>query len=552
MLLTLFVTIFSIFCSKASAQPGASWTEEEALIVKAKLYAIFQQSLKVSNEYLSLHPELGIKEWPETATRPNAPKFLRLGFHQCLKFSDGTGGCNGCLNNHGMGLENRHQCVDEDGVDNTKYGQDPNTNMLKTNNAGLEHTADILEEIFINKDFPSTAVALEESLADSGKSRADLWTFASTVAVEWGVDRNNNGCDGSDTFGDLTKGCKHLRAKEADCKIEGKESLKFLTGRSDCASEAGLKSWETTKEEHHPSPHGNGVMTADFFKQDFGLTGREGAALLLGAHSFGTFNYVVSQYKYDWTRKQSSMLNNQVIRHVAMKPQYFHECRDEDPFVGDYLGQPAVTRWKVVAHQCATGMGPFQWFHQYYRCPASNSCSGLRPNETVTTRTPLHEYPSLSNFDNENPKDVLMNRAEPNTPDRCCDDLPSGQYCKENCVKRIQNDETALSVDVGYYLDFEIDPVTGRPDGCDCFSDAYRYPNWTNSKVVDCPKQKYAPEGEKLHKIIDEFADNQNKWIKEFLSALDKMSKNGNENLVEGPTTWYGARCNSIKVAGKG
>ena len=106
-----------------------------------------------------------------------------------------------------------------------------------------------------------------------------------------------------------------MRAKEADCKIEGKESLKFLTGRSDCASEAGLKSWETTKEEHHPSPHGNGVMTADFFKQDFGLDGREGAALLLGAHSFGTFNYVVSQYKYDWTRKQSSMLNNQVIRY---------------------------------------------------------------------------------------------------------------------------------------------------------------------------------------------------------------------------------------------
>lgn len=92
----------------------------------------------------------------------------------------------------------------------------------------------------------------------------------------------------------------------------------------------------------------------------------------------------------------------------------------------------------------------------FCRCPASNSCSGLRPNETVTTRTPLHEYPSLSNFDNENPKDVLMNRAEPNTPDRCCDDLPSGQYCKENCVKRIQNDETALSVDVGYYLDFQV------------------------------------------------------------------------------------------------
>ena len=37
----------------------------------------------------------------------------RLGFHQCLKFSDGSGGCNGCLNNHGMGLENRHNCTDD-------------------------------------------------------------------------------------------------------------------------------------------------------------------------------------------------------------------------------------------------------------------------------------------------------------------------------------------------------------------------------------------------------------------------------------------------------
>ena len=32
---------------------------------------------------------------------------------------------------------------------------------------------------------------LPVSLAASGKSRADLWSFASSVAVEWGLDRNN-------------------------------------------------------------------------------------------------------------------------------------------------------------------------------------------------------------------------------------------------------------------------------------------------------------------------------------------------------------------------
>ena len=55
-------------------------------------------------------------------------------------------------------------------------------------------------------------------------------------------------------------------------------------------------------------------MTADFFKNDFGLTARESAALLLGAHSFGTFNQQISQFKYDWTKNQASMLNNQLFR----------------------------------------------------------------------------------------------------------------------------------------------------------------------------------------------------------------------------------------------
>ena len=98
------------------------------------------------------------------------------------------------------------------------------------------------------------------SLKASGKSRADLWTFASAVALERGIDQNNLACDGIAPY------LYHLRATEPDCKIAGKENIRFLTGRSDCAAEAGLRGWETTKEESHPNPHGNGVMTADFFR----------------------------------------------------------------------------------------------------------------------------------------------------------------------------------------------------------------------------------------------------------------------------------------------
>ena len=73
-----------------------------------------------------------------------------------------------------------------------------------------------------------------------------------------------------------------------------------------------------------------------------------------------------------------------------MRPQYFVQCPDQYQaywhLVGDHLGQPSETRWKVVAAKCSAGMGPFQWFHQYYRCPATNTCSGLTPDQAVSSR----------------------------------------------------------------------------------------------------------------------------------------------------------------------
>ena len=91
----------------------------------------------------------------------------------------------------------------------------------------MEYTADVLEEIYYNPTFPrytalhchvpretcdrvsSHAPVLPVSLADSGKSRADLWSFAASVAVEWGVDRNNHGCEGNDTIGEVVSAVAH-------------------------------------------------------------------------------------------------------------------------------------------------------------------------------------------------------------------------------------------------------------------------------------------------------------------------------------------------------
>ena len=41
-----------------------------------------------------------------------------------------------------------------------------------------------------------------------------------------------------------------------------------------------------------------------------------------------------------------------------------------------------------------------------------------------------------------------------------------------------------------------------------------RQADWKQSAVVDCSKNSYAPEGEPLHEIVDDFADNPNTWFK--------------------------------------
>ena len=39
---------------------------------------------------------------------------------------------------------------------------------------------------------------------------------------------------------------------------------------------------------------------------------------------------------------------------------------------------------------------------------------------------------------------------------------------------------------------------------------------------IDCPLQTYAPEGEPLHSIVEEFADDQNAWLRDFLPVLEQ------------------------------
>ena len=229
----------------------------------------------------------------------------------------------------------------------------------------------------------------------------------------------------------------------------------FRTGRVDCQPEVGLKdAWETSEHEVHPNVASNGVTTADFFKEHFDLTGREGAALLVGAHSFGKFNVKNSLFKYSWTRQQAEFLNNQMFRHLAMRPQYMVQVEKGQTYlIGDHLGQPAENRWLVRGNKFTPSGGPYQWGHWYLRCPYTNKCAKMAPEKALSARNTTTAYPDYPKAAYGPGKD----RAEPDTPDGCCKGFKKGEgRCNPECQRYIVNDETALSADTGYYFAFNV------------------------------------------------------------------------------------------------
>ena len=68
---------------------------------------------------------------------------------------------------------------------------------VRTDNNDMSRTVFWLEKIYITRDWPFSynGPRPQESLLDTGKSRADLWAFAAWVALERSVERANHACD---------------------------------------------------------------------------------------------------------------------------------------------------------------------------------------------------------------------------------------------------------------------------------------------------------------------------------------------------------------------
>ena len=349
--------------------------------------------------------------------------------------------------------------------------------------------------------------------------RADLWAYAAKVAVEYSIEQNNYQCgdqpedwDQDNSLVGRVKDC--LRNKgEDDCEVKTSREIQFQSGRADCVSEyEGVwEQYKTDKHEKHPNQNGNGDATLDFFRQEFGFSGRETVAIM-GAHTLGRMHVRVSLLKYFWTTRQSHMFNNAYYKNFVKEKEWFLESEDGDTctFVGDARGNKPDTKWVPTVVGFTENGGPIHWIRFHYACPYC----GSKPRSQK-----------------------LIKRWE-----RCCPGRPEGLACIpdnatrndvddiEGCERfrlSIPKEEMMMNAEAGLY--FKFDEENGIPTNCPGLEN-FNFDTWNDTSLhkdhrrrayhMKCPlNDRRLPEDDKpVSEIIQDYADNQVDNVSFFLS----------------------------------
>ena len=346
-----------------------------------------------------------------------------------------------------------------------------------------------------------------------GKSRADLWSLAAIVAVEWGIETNNMKCeDATSSPGE----CHHLQG-EAGCQVLLERNIPFRSGRADCLSEDTDRPYIAPKEEVHADSMGDGRQTLDFFQENFGFNGQETVAIM-GAHTFGRLNVHNSLFRYVWTSRGTQFFNNDYYKMIVDETRWFYND-NECTKVGDAYNNKPVRRWTTHFRSDTANRGPVHWISESYVCPncvqeTDHTCCQNVPQGLFCT-------PDAQNLTDKTPNQF--------------------NHAWENCetFKFISGiDEMALTCEMGLYFDFQNN--NGFPTGCpgfETFDGQHGVWSEVNGKKGDpeCPLQSLArpADDHSTSWYIKEYAANQDRWLADFVNVFDKMMTNGYGELEE-------------------
>ena len=358
------------------------------------------------------------------------------------------------------------------------------------------------------------------------------------IAVEYGIETNNLKC----TDASSVDGCHHLQAEEG-CLVQLNTSIPFRTGRADCIPSDSSRPYISDKDEVHPNVVGDGSETIQFFKDNFNFTGQESVAIM-GAHTFGHLNVSTSLFRYVWTSSGHKFFNNDYYKMITDDTRWFFDD-DACTKVGDaYYNKPA-RRWVAIYRKDTFNNGPVQWLSENYVCPNCAKATACQ-------------------------QDIR---------DRCCTNVPEGNFCVPDSVNMTMKtltqlaepgnycesyrvicgvDETALPCEIGLYFDFQ-NRGNGFPTGCpglDNF-DGQNGEIWSNIDGVkadpQCPLQSisHPADDHSTSWYMKEYANDQDRFIRDFSAAFDKMLANGYSGLTTGPDQSSGIECTGQLIATK-
>ena len=489
----LTLSFSQIHCAYVPGTPGGPWTLAEMLVVKARLYNVYK--------------------------RFGAPTALRLAFHDCIKYADGTGGCDGCLNWSGVD-------VTLDAPVFSKQYDDVN----QTNNNGLGPIVRVLEGIYQNPCTWGTVgnPCLGQSLFASGKSRADFWAFAAIVAVEYGMETNNVACSNTlDKRIGQHPTCIHDSGP--NCKIQPQRTFQFQYGRVDCKGSDPAFPYKTNKPEHHPDPVADGTSTVNFFKDNFAFNGRETVAIF-GAHTFGVPTMTISLFPYTWTSSATNLFNNDYYKSMTGQNRWFFDD-DKCTALGDAYGNKPITRWKANARKLTKSGGPIFWMKENLVCP--DMYNTYYPLDSFDKACVKAAGPGMTCKADP----AVLGSTIPRTRNQTDADYNIG--C-ERFRFIIGRDEIALNCELGLYLNFTVN--NGIISGCPGFEDFNAEMQRNNSYFAVSREYAGGPFGEPrcgkqflsepagstpTYQIMEMYANNQSTWINDFIPTMEKMMRNG-------------------------
>jgi len=544
-------------------QPGSAgspWTDDEVLSTRLRVLQMIHPNWSVKKAQGTWNG-VGVKTKIGQVTENT---LMRLIFHDCMRYTDGTGGCDGCINWKGMHHEGPSPHSKDD-----YYKTEP---IQETDNNGMDMIAEKLELIYTTIDWPFQNASLEVSLYQSGKSRADLWDLAALVALERTIERANRACD----LDFHARQQVTLLEGRDKCEIKLTKPLKFMTGRKDCLSEdPDGRGYVAAKPEKQNMMFGDAKEIIDFGKTEFGIDSIHWTALqaIHGVvHSPANLGV-----KYTWFGP--GYLSNVYFKMIANKPRYRFDAGGDLSFgdggtngsanifataIGDPDGKPvAQNSWRascMMAWNTSEG-GPcflrptpasafdspnpdkMAFPHCIAKVDANGTCIksdvwGKKCENVWCDENHIEHGASLAGPDPE-----IVGPWHENATDQRW--RHSGGW----------NNQFAFPWEIGLYWNFSVGGVGQRAIGCPGLDKPFgtvEEPNWpfrtSNSPIfasdaMDCNVNTYSPDGEPMHNIVDQLASDNEFFAEKFLEGWQLMTANGYSagELVDGPESgWMG------------